>query len=162
MDRRFSARRYAQAVFEIALERKQLARCHSDLQKVARLSRDKDTVAFLKDTEVHFEDKAKRISDNLGDIDPLVLNLAHIVKEYQRLVDNYHGIERAKVTTAVPLDDEDWAKLRQSLSDLVGRTVVFEPEVDPGLIGGFVVRVAGKLLDGSTRSQLATLKRNLS
>jgi len=39
--------------------------------------------------------------------------------------------------------------------------VVLKSEVDPGVIGGIVARVGGKLLDGSTRSKLAALKREL-
>ena len=175
MARRFSARRYAQAIFEIALEKKRLDKWQSDLEKIAQLGQDATIAAFLESPDVHFEDKASLLSERLGDINPLVLNLvylmltkgrvdmlADVVDEYQHLLDSYHGIERAGVTTAVPLDDEARLRLSESLSDIVGKKVILEPEVDPSLIGGVMVKVAGKLLDGSTRSKLAALKREMS
>ncbi|GAI97035.1 unnamed protein product, partial [marine sediment metagenome] len=89
--------------------------------------------------------------------------LPDIAAEYQRLVDNYHGIERAEVTTAVPLNDESRRNLSQKLSHITGKKVIIEPEyVDPGLIGGVVVRVTGKLMDGSTQGKLEALKKKIS
>jgi F-type H+-transporting ATPase subunit delta len=88
--------------------------------------------------------------------------LADIADEYQRLLDSYHGIERGEVVTAISLDDEVKLKLAEHLSAVVGRKVVLKSEVDPGVIGGFVARVGGKLVDGSTRSQLEALKRELA
>ncbi len=84
-----------------------------------------------------------------------------IAGEYQRLLDGYYGIEPAEVITAVPLDDKDIQKLTENLSALVGKKIVLKSEVDPGVIGGIVARVGGKLLDGSTRSKLAALRREL-
>ena len=83
-----------------------------------------------------------------------------IADEYQRLVDNYRGIEGAEVaevTTAIPLDDEDKLKLAQRLTSLVGKPVVLKPKVDPSLMGGLIIRVGDKLIDGSIRSKLLSL-----
>lgn len=169
-----SARRYAQTVFELALKKKGLAKCQSDLEKVASLSQDTDIVAYLENPKVRFENKTGMLSEKLGDIDHLVLNLVYllltsgnlsmltdIADEYQLLIDSHKGVVRAEVITAIPLDDEDKLKLSQRLGDIVGKKVILEPEVDPDIIGGVIVRVGGKLLDGSTRSKLAALKREL-
>ncbi len=88
--------------------------------------------------------------------------LGDIADEYQRLLDSYRGIEEAEVTTAIPLDDEDKLRLGERLGAIVGKKVVIKPEVDSSLIGGIVARIGGKLLDGSTRSRLEALKRELS
>lgn len=175
MARKISVRRYAQAMFDIALEKKELDRWQSDMEKVARLGQDATIAAYLGSPKVHFEDKARLLAERLADIDPLVLNmvyllltkgrldmLADIADGYQRLLDSCRGIEQAEVTTAVPLDDEDKLKLSRHLGDIVGKEVVLELEVDPSIIGGFVARVAGKLLDGSTRGKLAALKKEIS
>ena len=84
-----------------------------------------------------------------------------IADGYQRLLDSYRGIEQAEVTTAVPLDDEDKPRLEEYLGAIVGKKVVLKPEIDSSLIGGVIARVGGKLLDGSTRSKLEALKREL-
>ncbi len=175
MARRGYGRRYSQAVFQIALEKGELDRWQSDLRKIASLGDDTAFRMLMEEPRLHLDDKAKLLSKRLGDINPLALNLAYllvakgrlgmvgdIADEYQRLLDSYHGVERAEVITAVPLDDEDKLKLEERLADIVGKKVVTKLEVDHSLIGGFVARIGGKLLDGSTRSRLETLKRELS
>ena len=175
MARRFYARRYAQAVFDIAREKKELDRWQSDLDKVTDLSKDANVMAILENPKVRFEDKAKILSELLGDINPLALNLVYllvtrgrlarigdITGEYRRLLDGYHGIERAEVTTAVALDDKDKEKLAEQLGVVVGKKVVLETKVDKSLIGGVVARVGGRLLDGSVLSQLTVMKKTLA
>lgn len=174
MAKRAYTRRYSQAVFQIALERNELDRWQSELRKIATLSEDKTFTALLENPKVYFSDKQRLLSERFSDVNPLVLNLIYlllardslgltdrIADEFQQLLDNYRGIERAEVLTAVPLDDEDKTQLEKHLSTLTGKNVVVEPEVDPSLVGGLIARVGGKLIDGSTRSRLETLKRQL-
>jgi F-type H+-transporting ATPase subunit delta len=173
--RRFYARRYAQAVFGIARERNELDRWQSDLRKIATLGEDAAFLALLENPKVRFEDKARLLSQWLGDINPLALNLVYllvtkgrlgmvgdIADEYQHLLDSYRGIEQAEVITAIPLDDEDRRRLEERLGAVVGKKVVVKPRVDPGVLGGVVARIGGKLLDGSTRSKLMALKKALA
>ena len=171
------ARRYSQAVFRIALDRKELNRWQSDLRKVASLVKEDALFALLENPEVPFDNKAKVLSERLGDINPLALKLVSllvakgrlgmiddIADEYQRLLDNYRGIEGAEVaevTTAIPLDDEDRLRLAQRLTSIVGKPVVLKPRVDSSLIGGIIIRVGDKLIDGSIHSKLVTLKKVL-
>jgi len=175
MARRVYARRYSQAVFNIALETKKFDKWQSDLRKIVSLSENATLIALLESPKFRFDDKAKLLSERLGDIDPLALNLVYllvtrgrlgmigdIADGYQQLLDSYRGIERAEVTTAIPLDKEDKLRLTERLGAVVGRKVVVKPEVDSSLIGGIIARVGGKLLDGSTRSKLAALKRELA
>ena len=174
MPRKAYARRYAQAVFEIALGKKELERWQSDLQKIVDAIGDDTFLAALESPKIKFDDKARLLSERLGEVNPLALNLVHllitrasigmigdIAEEYQRLLDSYHGIEPAEVITAVPLDDKDIQKLTENLSALVGKKVVLKSAVDSSVIGGVVARVGGKLLDGSTRCRLAALRREL-
>ena len=175
MAKRTYARRYAQAVFQIAVEKEELDRWQSDLRKITSLGEDAELTTLLENHKLHFDDKARLLSGRLGDINPLALNLVYllvvrgrlnivgeIADEYQRLLDSYHGIEQAEVLTATPLDDEDKLRLEERLAAIVDKKVVIKPEVDSSLIGGIVARIGGKLIDGSTRSRLAALKRQLS
>jgi len=172
--RRGYARRYSQAVFEIALETKELDRWQSDLKKVVSVVGDAAFMALLESPRFHFEDKARLLSERLRGINPMALNLVlllvtrgrlsiigDIADGYQRLLDSYRGIESAEVTTAVPLDDKDKLRLAEHLGAIVGKKVKLKCEVDPSLIGGIVARIGDKLLDGSTRSKLMALKREL-
>ena len=175
MARRIYARRYSQAVFNIALERNELDRWQSDLGKIASLGEDAAFIALAENPKVRFEDKAKLISERLGDINPLALNLVYllvtrgrlsmagdIADGYQRLLDSHRGIEQAEVITAVPLDDKDRKRLEERLGVVVGKKVVLKSRVDASLIGGIVARVGGKLLDGSTHSKLLALRNELA
>jgi F-type H+-transporting ATPase subunit delta len=173
--RRFYAKRYSQAVFAIALERNELDRWQSDLRKIATLAGDASFIALLENPKVYFEVKARLLSQWLGEVNPVALNLVYllvtrgrlslvgdIADEYQRLLDSHRGIEQAEVTTAVELDDEDRQRLEQFLGAVVGKKVVVKPKVDSGVVGGIIARIGGKLLDGSTHSKLIALKNVLA
>jgi F-type H+-transporting ATPase subunit delta len=168
------ARRYAQAVFQIALEKQELEQWQSDLEKIAAIVSDATVQAALENPKLKFDDKIGIFSKNLGDISPLALNLVRmlitragigmigaIADEYRILLDDYHGVKSAEVITAVPIDDKDKQKLAEELGTLVGSQVTLESGVDPEILGGIIARVGGKLLDGSTRSKLAAMKREL-
>ncbi len=169
------ARRYAQAVFEIAREQDGLDKWQAELERLVGLVADVAVLAWLEDPKVPFEAKARLLEDSLGDVDPLALNLvyllltrgrlgmaADIAAEYRRLLNSYRGIEPAAVVTAVPLDDQERQRLAEQLGAITGNKVVVEAEVAPALVGGFVARVGGKLLDGSTRSRLKALQKELA
>jgi F-type H+-transporting ATPase subunit delta len=173
--RRVYARRYARAVFEIAQEKKELDRWQKDLKKIAALGDDAAFMALISNPKVGFAKKEELLAKVLGDVNPLARNLVYllasrgrlamvseIAEEYHRLLDGYRGIEHAEVVTAVPLDVRERKKLEAELGVVVGGKVVLETSVDPSLVGGMVVRVGGKLLDGSTRSQLLALKKELA
>jgi F-type H+-transporting ATPase subunit delta len=172
--RRASARRYSQAAFQIALEQKELDRWESDLRKVSSITEDVAIAAVFENPKIDFKDKEKLLSERLDKINPQVLNLIYllmargnlnmvgeIADEYQRLLSKHRGIVEAEVITAVPLDDEDKLKLGERLRAIVGKEVMVKPVVNPGVIGGMVIRFDGKLLDGSTRSRLKALQREL-
>ena len=174
MPKKANARRYAQAVFELALEKNELEKWQADLETIAGAVGDSTVLSALENPRLSIGDKTRLLSDNLGEIGPLALNLVRllitrtgigmvpqIAAEYGRLLDNYRGVQSADVITAVPLDDTDKERLAGNLSALVGVDVMVKSEVDPEILGGIVARVGGKLLDGSTRSKLAALRRQM-
>jgi F-type H+-transporting ATPase subunit delta len=173
--KRVYARRYGRAVFEIALERKELDRWQVDLEEIAALGDNAAFMALIENPKFGFEKKEKLLAKLLGDVNPLARNLVYllvsrgrlamigeIAEDYHRLLDSYRGIEHAEVVTAVPLDAKEKKKLEEHLGKVVGKKIVLETSVDPGLVGGMIARVGGKLLDGSTRSQLLALKKELA
>ena len=171
------ANRYAQAVFRMALESNELNVWQSDLRKMASMARDEALFATLENAEIPFEDRAKTLSGRIGEINPNALKLVSMLTakgrlsliedisdQYQELLDSHRGVEGAEiaeVTTAIPLDDEYKLKLAQRITDLVGRPVVLRASVDASVVGGIIIRVGDKLIDGSIRSRLTALKREL-
>ncbi len=174
MAKKLNARRWAQAAFEIALEKKELDRWQSDLQKIGCLSGDIRIVAVLQNPKLSSEIKAKLFSEQFRDVNPQVLNLVQlliarrslkmvgaIADEYESLLFKHRGIERAKVTTAIPLTEEQKQEMAHRLNAMTGKKVVLQAEVDSALISGVIIKIDWKLLDGSTRSKLLALKRQL-
>ncbi|MDP2916986.1 MAG: F0F1 ATP synthase subunit delta [Dehalococcoidia bacterium] len=168
-------RRYAQAVFELALEKKELDRWQSDLVKVSGRARDAALVAVMESPKIGFEAKVELLSEQVKDLNPLARNLVHllvskgrfgilgeIAGEYQRLLDSYRGIGKAEVYTAIPLDEADRQRLAERLGAIFDKKMVVKAEVDPGIIGGILARVNGKLIDGTTRTKLSALKDELA
>ena len=171
------ARRYAQAIFRMAQESQEINRWQSDLRRIASVCRDEALFARLEDREVSFEDKERLLSERLGEIGPTALKLVsmlvakgrlalieYISDEYQQLLDTSRGLEGAEVAevvTAIPLDDDDRLRIGQRITDIVGRPVVLKPKVDPGVIGGIIIRVGDKVIDGSIRSKLVALRKGL-
>ncbi len=176
MAKKFSARRYAQAIFDVALEKNKLNEWLVELDTVAQLDHDETVAAYLSNPAVSFKDKDNLLSGKLPGINAMVINLVYlllasgridrlpaVVNEYKQMLDKYNGIERAEVTTAIPLDDKSRQKISSSLGQMLGKKILIDPEhTDPGLIGGVVVKVGGKILDGSTRNALNVLKKEIS
>ena len=174
MAKRLYGRRYAQAVFELALQSKELDKWQSDLQKIAGLTRDAEIMALLEAPKLRFEDKVKLLQEKLPGVSPLALNLAYllasknrlaiatsIADDYQSLLNDYRGIVETEVTTAVTLTDDEKKEFKERIKTLLGKEIVLKTRVDPNLVGGIVVRAGGKLIDGSARSRLLNLKKQL-
>ena len=146
MPRYPSARRYAQAVFQIALEHDSLDVWVEDLQTLADLLDDSDVAQFLDAPQVPDARKLETIQQLLGDsVGTLAANLLGllatknmtllmpgILEQFTVMVDRHRGIEWADVTTAVPLDDARRDEVAQLLSGIVGSEVSLRTYVEPG------------------------------
>jgi F-type H+-transporting ATPase subunit delta len=175
MAKKANPRRYAQAVFEIAQENKEYDKWQADLQKMAAAVSTGSLLDALESPKISDKDKTGFLKQNLPGVSPLVMNLAlllvsrdsigiigEITAEYNNMLNRFRGVESADVITAVPIDEADKEKLKMQLGALTGTKIEIKTEVDPAILGGIVARVGGKLLDGSTRSKLAALKRQLA
>ena len=87
--------------------------------------------------------------------------LPAIARAYRALGDQHAGRVRATVTSAQALSAADLERVRKSLEQRTHKTVMVESQVDPSLIGGLVARVGDLVLDGSVRTQLASLREKL-
>jgi F-type H+-transporting ATPase subunit delta len=174
MGRGISGRRHAQAVFRIALESNQLDRWQTDLETMAAVLQDAKVISFLENPKVSLERKTDVLQQALGGITPKAMNLAYLlvakkrlrmvpslVAEYRRLVYAHKGIVEADVVTAIPITDGEEERIGRDLAAITGKTVMLAAMVDPEIIGGLVVRLGDKLMDGSVRTRLQQLRRKL-
>ncbi|HEX9496311.1 MAG TPA: ATP synthase F1 subunit delta [Candidatus Limnocylindria bacterium] len=93
--------------------------------------------------------------------DRLVL-LPDIARAFGDLVDRRAGIEKAKITTAVPLDDAQRRSFVERLEKSSRKKLKATFAVDPGLIGGARVQLGDHLVDSSVRAQLNALRQSLA
>jgi len=170
-----AAKRYAQAAFDIAREKDEFDRWVDDLRAIVELAAQPGVVEMLASSRVPFEVKDRLLRSGLAGVSPLALNLARLLvqkgriamagqvrDEYQRLLDEHRGIVQALVLTAVPLSDDEERAVAQRLRELTGKEIVLERQVDPEILGGLVARVGDRLIDGSTRTRLLALRRQLA
>jgi F-type H+-transporting ATPase subunit delta len=174
MPRISSGKRYAQAAFELGLEKNELDSWQTDLRRIASLTADEEVMAFLENPRLPFAAKRTLLEKGLGKINPLAFNLvlllaskgrlklaADISQQYDGLLDFHRGIDHAEVIAALPLNDKNREAISRRLGEMVERRVVIDARVDPSILGGFIARIGDRLIDGSLRQRLETLKRRL-
>lgn len=168
-----AAKRYAQAAFGIAQDSGTISQWRSELGDVATVLSDSAIAGVLADSKVPLEQRLALV-DRALDVAPLVLNFARLLVSkgrssnaraasdaFNRMADEHEGIAHARVTTAVQLTGDQVAAITARLSQSLGKDVRAEAVVDPSIIGGVVVRVGDKLVDGSIRTRLKQLRREL-
>jgi len=87
--------------------------------------------------------------------------LLDIIDEYVNIANRARNIVEAKVTSAVELTGEEKEKLTGTLRRITGKEVRPTYAVDAALLGGVVVRIGDRILDGSVRNYLASLGESL-
>lgn len=85
----------------------------------------------------------------------------HIATEFQALVEEAQGLKRAVVTSAVPLNEPERARLLAELERTTGKRIVLTSEIDPSLLGGAYVRIGDRIIDRSVKTLLASISEHL-
>ncbi len=169
-----AGRRYAGAIMEIARADGSFARWLDAIEGLDALTSQRQFINALQADGMTDEKFAAIVAQVVPGIAPAVLNLFRLLRRkgrlalgpsiasyYRELWDQERGIERAVVRTAVPLDEAARAAMAQQLSAETGKQVELVAEVDASLIGGAVIRIGDRLVDGSTRTRLQRLRGRL-
>jgi len=167
------AGRYAVALFELALENKQLDSVEASLAKLKATLDDSPEFRALTTSPLVGRREAKAataaVTKSLG-LDPLTGNFLGVLADNRRLAQlgsairdfnlvaaQYRGETNAEVASAHPLSRDQVAALKAQLKSLAGRDVTVDLNVDPSLLGGLVVRMGSRMIDGSLRTKLNAL-----
>jgi len=168
------AERYAAALFDLADERRMLDEVASDLRQLrAMLVASPDLARLVRSPILTRAEQGKAIAalaERAG-FSPLVRDFLAVVAKNRRLfavpamIEAYlrslaerRGEVTAEVTAALPLSDGQLGLLSEQLRRSVGRRVSLEVKVDPGLIGGLIVKLGSRMIDGSVNSKLQRLQ----
>jgi F-type H+-transporting ATPase subunit delta len=168
---------YARTLFELASVADSVdATDESQAAAVAAVRGNLDLRQALTDTSVPAETKRAVLRDIFGEsvtpetlaIVTLLVERGHtaalgdVARAFGETAEAERGIVVAEVTTAVPLDDALRASLSDKLAASLGRPVSLRERVDGSIVGGVVIKVAGRVLDGSVASQLGSMRRALA
>ena len=168
--------RYAKSLFELAKEKDLLEPVRADMNMIhetAEASRDfvlmlKSPLipASKKEAILHslFKDK---LSSNFSE---LLINiivrkgreryLDNVAKAFLVLYDVEKHIQRGKLISAEPLEEAQIAEIKKIVEQQTGDSFEIDIEVDPSLIGGFILKIGDKLFDGSVSNQLREIKQD--
>lgn len=168
---------YARTLFELASLTDSVDATDKGVAAAAAAVRgDLDLREALTDAAVPVETKRAVMRDIFGEavtpealaIVTLLVERGHakvigeVARAYGEIAEKERGIVVADVTTAVVLDDALRASLTEKLIASLGRPVSLREHVDVSILGGVVIKVAGRVLDGSVASQLDSVRRMLA
>jgi F-type H+-transporting ATPase subunit delta len=172
------ARRYARALLDVAAEANrtdavadQLAAFVKAQEQSPELSDVLLNPAYSRSQRAHVVESMIKMT---GNIDPVLANTLRMLVERNRLVylpdisrvyrdlaDARAGRVRGHVTSATQMPPDTLESLRKNLQQLTQRDVILESRVDPSLLGGVSAQVGSVMFDGSVRTQLEALRREL-
>lgn len=167
------AGRYATALFEIARDTKSIDTVEASLASLRAGLDESAELARLTTSPLVSRGEALKAVAALGDalaLDPTTRNfigvlaenrrlgqLAAVIKTFRLLAAHHRGETTAEVTSAHPLADDQVDALKQALRHRLGREVAVDLSVDPGLLGGLVVRIGSQMIDSSIKTRLNAL-----
>jgi len=171
------ARRYAMALFELALEQGKVELVDEQAQFLEDLFRDHQVRAFFQSPRIPAEQKKRLIASQLSELlDPVVHNLlkllidkrrigllAEIMREFDELTDRHRGVEEVTIVSAVPLTEQQ----RAAIIGQVKRFSSYDnlrvsTEVDGGVLGGVKIRLGENIvIDGTLSSRLSEMRDRL-
>ena len=169
------AGRYASALFDLASETGTVTAVETDLEKVeAGLAESPELKMLTTNPRVTRGQAQKALWGvsaimGLSDLTQNFLGtlaqnrrlgqLPSIIRAFRSIAAAQRGEVTAEVTSAHALTEAQLAELKQKLTQREGRTVKLSAKVDPALLGGLVVTIGSKRIDGSIRTRLNSLSQ---
>lgn len=169
------AGRYATALYQLAIESKQVDSILQDLNSFKGLiDGNQDLQKLIYSPVFGADEKSASVTKILqqGDANRLVVQfvgtiakngrlfaISSIISAFNKEVDKRRGKVLAEVVSAVPLNDGRQAQIQKSIISIAGaKDVSLVMRVDPSLIGGLVIRIGSRMIDTSLKTKLNRLE----
>jgi len=171
------SKRYASALFEVAFEIDQYELVKDELSFILNCLKDEPSLRQLLESPLISSNEKKEILSSIfkENISTETFNflcvvvdkgresyIESIIEEYKILADSAKNKIDAVAITAVPMDKQDLLKLQVNLSMSSGKNIQLQNQVDPTVIGGVLVKIGDKVIDGTVKSRLANMQEQLS
>ncbi len=168
--------RYAEALYEIAAQENLVDKIEQEIKEVnSVIQSNTDLQKALYHPQISSEEKkdllnalwGRKVSAVTMEFLKLLVEkqrekiLDDIVVSYVALANKARNIIEAKITSAVKLTDQEKGQLEKLLNKLTGKRSKISYFVEPSLIGGIVVQIGDRVIDGSIRNRLDTLREHL-
>ncbi|NIS61666.1 MAG: F0F1 ATP synthase subunit delta [Proteobacteria bacterium] len=165
---------YAEALFQVAKSEDIIEVVEDELYRLKEvLQGNAELREFLSNLRIASEGKKKAVMEIFGKgVSPVTLyhlnlvidqgrqrKLLPIIEEFFSLAAAAREKVTAEVITSVPLSEKMAEKLRRALTKATKKQVFLKPRVDPSILGGAIVRVENKIIDGSLRHRLEQMRR---
>lgn len=172
-----TARLYGGSLYELAAEEALTEQFQEELSMLSRIFKENpDYLRLLSEPSLPKAERFALLDSALKEqVHDYLLNFLKLLCENGGLRDFFDcirefrtrfckdaGLADAIVTSAVPLTEEQTATLTKKLQSLTGKTILLTQKTDRRVIGGLRVELDGKCLDGTTASQLLTLRKKLT
>ena len=171
-----AAIRYAKAILDIAHSKGVASEVNSDMALIATtINGNAELTTFIMSPTTRVEVKNSALSEVFSEVNNVtksLFRLLHenkrfeilgaIATEYNKLYEEMNGMEKATVTTAIPMDSALEAQVLAKILTFSNKKVNIENIVDPAIIGGFILRIGDQQYNASIANRLQVLKRELS
>ena len=176
LDNTTVTKRYARALFEVALEKGRIDEIQTELKDVKKIFDENQGLSvILTDKGITIDQKLDLIKPILNQASDLVKNLIQmtfdygrinlltdIISEFDNLYDANNKVVRATAITAIALDDKQMAELSQNFAHKLNvNKVVLHNKIDDSIIGGVILKTNGLVYDGSIKTQINQIKQSL-
>ena len=171
------ARRYAEALADVAVARGEVEQIGSDLRVFAEMMKASSELHDVFASPIISQTDKSRVLDALIERarpGQMIINLLRTMLSHYRLhylnevnegfvreINKRRGLIVAEVTVAAQIGQSEQEKLSRTLSAITGKQVEFKFKTDPSLIGGVVTRIGSVVYDGSVRTQLREIRERL-
>ncbi len=169
------ARRYGAAYFALARESGDVPAWRAGLAQAVSALGSHEVLGLLANPRVAHEDRVRIAMSLAGDVPAETRNLVRllvdrgrlavlpkVLEEFDRLADRAAGTVRAEVVAAVPVDPRLREEIGTALSRRLGGPVQTTVRHDPAILGGLVIRIGDRVIDGSVATRLEQLKAALA
>ncbi len=170
------ARRYAESLFDLALEQDAVSLYASNMETVFSVFNDNPSiVSFFSHVMVEDQDKYQLLDKSFASsVDKYVLNflkllvkkrriqyILDICRSYKKLQNQYVGIEEGIVYSSFELTDTQVKEIEEAISKRENKKIVLTSKIDTSLIGGIKVQLDNRIIDATIQNKLDILKKEL-
>lgn len=168
------ANRYASALFEAGIDLENIKLFNDELVFLGKVFKEEEKLLKILGHPKIGKAEKREIMDNLfkGRLSEEMINFLYIlidkrregyileiIEEYRKMFNKHENIIKVVAITAVPMEERAKDKLSLVLKDKLKKTIELTNEIDSKLIGGVLLKVEDKLIDGSIKNQLESIGR---